>query len=116
MSHDCKQSLPSKAALLKVTNDLLMNMDKGHVSLLLLLELSAVSDNVDHGILLQSLQTKQGVCGTALSWFKSYLKRRSQRICIKETLSQPFDLKWGVLSRFLSRTAFVYYLYTRFVL
>ena len=79
-----------------MTNDLLMNMDKGHVSLLLLLELSAVSENVDHGILLQSLQTKQGVCGTALSWFKSYLEGRSQRICIKETLSQPFDFKWGV--------------------
>ena len=116
MSHDYKKSLPSKAALLKVTNDLLMNMDKSHLSLLLLLDLSAVFDNIDHGILLQSLQTKQGVCGTALSWFKSYLERRSQRICVKETLQQPFDLKWGVPSRFLSRAAFVYYLYTRFVL
>ena len=33
------------------------------------------------------------VRGTALSWFKSNLEGRSQRICIKETLSQPFDLK-----------------------
>ena len=39
---------------------------------------------------------KLGVCGTALSWFKSYLEERSQRICMKETLSQPFDLKWRV--------------------
>ena len=73
-----------------------MNMDKGHVSLLLLLDLSAAFDTVDHGILLQTLQRKLGVCGTALSWFKSYLEERSQRICLKETLSQPFDLKWGV--------------------
>ena len=73
-----------------------MSMNMGHVSLLILLDLNAAFDTVDHGVLLQSLQTKLGVCGTALSWFKSYLVGRSQRICIKETLSQSFDLKWGV--------------------
>ena len=85
-----------ETALLKATNDLLMNVDKCNVSLLLLLDLSAAFDTVDHGILLQSLQRKLGVCGAALSWFKSYLEGRSQRICMKETLSQPFDLKWGI--------------------
>ena len=73
-----------------------MNMNKGQVSLLVLLDLSAAFDTVDHRILLKTLQTKLGVCGSALLWFKSYLEGRSQRICIKETLSQPFDLKWGV--------------------
>ena len=86
----------TETALLKVKNDLLMNMNKGQVSLLVLLDLSAAFDTVDHRILLKTLQTKLGVCGSALSWFKSYLEGRSQRICIKETLSQPFDLKWGV--------------------
>ena len=71
-------------------------MNKGHVLLLVLLDLSAAFDIVDHKILLKTLQMKLGVCGSALSWFKSYLEGRSQRICIKETLSQSFDLKWGV--------------------
>ena len=79
----------TETALLKVKNDLLMNMNKGHVSLLVSLDLSAAFDTVD-------LQTELGVCGSALSWFKSYLEGRSQRICIKETLSQSFDLQWGV--------------------
>ena len=86
----------TETALLKVTNNLLMNMEKSCVSLLLLLDLTAAFDTIDHGIFLQSLQTKLGVSGTALSWFKSYLERRYQRICIKETLSQPLDLKCGV--------------------
>ena len=86
----------TETAALKVRNDLLMNMNKGHVSLLVLLDLSAAFDTVDHKILLKTLQMKLGVCGSALSWFKSYLEGRSQRICIKETLSQSFDLKWGV--------------------
>ena len=87
VSHDCKinnlfPQLQSaycshhspETAFLKVTKDLLMNMDKSHVLLLLLLDLSAAFDTVDHGILLQSPQMKLGVCGTALSWFKSNLK------------------------------------------
>ena len=86
----------TETALLKVKNDLLMIMDKGHVSLLVLLDLSAAFHTVDHKILLKTLQMKLGVCGSALSWFKSYLEGRSQRICIKETLSQSFDLQWGV--------------------
>ena len=73
-----------------------MNMNKGHVSLLVLLDWSAAFDTVDHKILFKTLQMKLGVSGSALSWFKSYLEGRSQRICIKEMLLQSFDLKWGV--------------------
>ena len=35
--------------------------------------------------------------GKVLSWFKSYLKGRSQPVSIKGTISKPFDLKCGVL-------------------
>ena len=51
----------TETALLKVHNDILMNMNKQHVTLLILLDLS----------------TAKGVNGTVLSWFKSYLQRSS---------------------------------------
>ena len=58
-------------------------------------------------ILLQSLQTKLGVCRTALSWFKSNLEGKSQiTVCIKETYAAVW-IKMECPSRFMSRAAFV---------
>ena len=91
-----RQHHSKETALLKVKNDLLINMNKEHVSLLVLLDLSAAFDTVDHGILLRRLQTMLGVRGTALSWFTSNLTGRSQRVSVNGTLSKNFELNWGV--------------------
>lgn len=85
----------TETALLKVKNDILLNMNKQHVTLLVLLDLSAAFDTVDHSILLSSLN-KLGLGNTALEWFNSYLSGRGQRISVRGCLSERFDLNCGV--------------------
>ena len=64
----------TETALLKVQNY------RQHVTLLVLLDLSAAFDTVYHEILFRRLETTFGVTGTSLQWFSSYLGNRSQRV------------------------------------
>ena len=66
----------TETALLRVCNDILMNMNKQHVTLLVCLDFSSAFDTVDHDVLLKRLENNFGICGTALTWFQSYLKDR----------------------------------------
>ena len=60
----------TETALTKVTNNLLIAMDSDVSSVLLLLDLSAAFDTVDHDTLLQCLENPVGLKGLALSWFR----------------------------------------------
>ena len=86
----------TETALLKVVNDIFLNMNRKHVTLLVLLDLSAAFDTVDHSILLHRLETSFGVKDSALKWITSYLSNRSQRVSIDETLSESYRLPSGV--------------------
>ena len=86
----------TETALLHVKHDILMNMNKKHVTLLVLLDLSAAFDTVDHSILLDQLHSSFGISGPVLSWFSSYLNNRSQFISVNGATSKHFDLQYGV--------------------
>jgi hypothetical protein len=85
-----------ETALLRVQNDVLISMDNGDAVILVLLDLSAAFDTVDHSILLQRLQQHLGIQGTALEWFTSYLSNRSQSVSIHGKTSSKQLLAQGV--------------------
>ena len=77
-----RKNYSTETALLRVKNDILLNMNKQHVAPLVLLDLSAAFDTVGHNVLLSRLHSKFGISGTALEWFCSYLSGRSQRVMV----------------------------------
>ena len=83
----------TETALVKLANDILLNMNLQRVTLHVLLHLSAAFDTVDHAILLKRLTTDFGIGGKALEWFSSYLSRRSQRVLFEGATSDSFDLR-----------------------
>lgn len=86
----------TETALTKVANDLLLALDSNSSSLLVLLDLSAAFDTVDHSILLDRLANYVGIRGTALSWLKSYLSDRAQCVSYKNIMSIFSLVKYGV--------------------
>ena len=67
----------TKTALLKVKTDIIQALDNQEVACLILLDLSAAFDTIDHDILLNRLKSRFVVNGVALGWLMSYLKDRS---------------------------------------
>ncbi len=98
--HDLYQSAYKKAhgvetATFKVKNDIDIALDDGYGMALILLDLSAAFDTIDHSILIQRL-SDIGIAGTALKWFKSYLYQRKQSVVINGDRSKLLDLSTGV--------------------
>ncbi len=77
----------TETALNRVTNDLLLSSYRGSISLLVILDLSAAFDTIDHNILLNRLENYIGIRGSALPWFKSYLSDRHQFVAVNEEVS-----------------------------
>ena len=86
----------TETALLRITTDLLNASDSGLVSALVLLDLSAAFDTIDHQLLIERLNSTFGIRDTALSWFISYLQDRSQSVITESLSSRPSPVCCGV--------------------
>ena len=83
-------------ALVKLTNDILWNMECSDVTAFIAINLSAAFDMVDHGILLDVLQYWFGVTGMVRKWLDSYLSPRQFQVNIGKVYSEPIDLQFSV--------------------
>ena len=82
--------------LLKLIDDILVSVDSKLGVVVLIIDLSAAFDTVDHTVLLNILQSKFHITGSALLWFKSFLSGRTQRVKIGDSLSAPLAILYGV--------------------
>ena len=82
--------------LLKLIDDILVTIDSKLGVVVLIIDLSAAFDTVDHTVLLNILQSKFHITGSALLWFKSFLSGRTQRVKIGDSLSAPLLVLFGV--------------------
>ena len=84
--HSCE------TALLRVYNDI----GRRNGAMLVLLDLSAAFDTIDHDNLFCILEKYVGVCGNALKLIKSYFSNRTQRVQINDVLSDFANIICGV--------------------
>jgi hypothetical protein len=88
--HSCE------TAVTKIHNDILVMSDKQENVVLLLLDLSAAFDTINHDILLSKLKRTYGVKGEVLEWLKSYLSNRKFKVVVKNCSSSGCTLEIGV--------------------
>ena len=86
----------TETALLKLTNDIMENIDSGKITILTALDMSAAFDTLDHTTLLHRLQYTFGLSGFVITWIRSYLTNRSSFVKIDSSSSPCTTIDTGV--------------------
>ena len=86
----------TETALVKVTNDLFLNLDRTKSTFYIRLDLSTAFDTLNHELLLSILEIILGFKSKKLSFLNSYLSSRSQKVLIDGEYSMPRTIKTGV--------------------
>ena len=93
--HGCRHGHSTATALIQMYDQWTEEADKGNMVGVMMIDLSAAFDMVDHPLLLQKLQLF-GLEGDALSWVGSYISGRSQSVIVDGCMSPPLDIECGV--------------------
>jgi hypothetical protein len=86
----------TETALIKIMNDLLLSLDDNKCVLLVMLDLSAAFDTIDHLILIKRMQNDFGITDKSKNWLQSYFNGRTQFVKINQETSKVIPLKSGL--------------------
>ena len=89
------QNHSTETAMIKVVNDILCALDRGQCAYLVLLDLSAAFDTIDHQVFLKLLREDYSVTDGVADWMESYLTDRHQIVDINGTFSDKIALNYG---------------------
>ena len=71
-------------------------LDSGGIVVLIMLDLSAAFDTLDHVIMLDRLEHMFGIQGRALSWIRSYFQGHTQCVDVDRSKSSRVQLHFAV--------------------
>ena len=71
-------------------------MENKNITAVIILDLLAAFNTVDHNLVLKILDKKFGIKDKALCWYEQYLKPRRFRVCINGNYSQEKTVEFSV--------------------
>ena len=86
----------TETALLHVKDYIMTSLHKQQGVFVVLLDLSAAFDTVEHSVLVKRMANETGLTGTALKWYLSYVTGRMTRVCIDGVFSEPCIMHYGL--------------------
>ena len=89
-NHSCE------TAIFKIVNDIQEEIFNNRLALLVMLDLSAAFDTIDHDILIDILRNRFKIRNTALKFIESYLRNRTFSVCVGNASSEKMSLRYGV--------------------
>ena len=78
-----------ETSLLNIANDILWGMENQEITIMLILNLSAAFDTVDHDILLTIMEQTFGFKEKTLKWFDNYLRPNTSKSALMVGSQDP---------------------------
>ena len=85
-----------KTSLLKIVSNIVWGIKNQDITTVVILDLSAAFDTVDHDILLTLLKNHFGIDGEVIKWFENYLRLRYFKVCINGHYTSSKELKFSL--------------------
>ena len=75
---------------------MLWRMERQKIIALMVIDLSAAFNTVDHQVLIEVLRNKFGIDGVALEWYKDYLYPRGCQVKVRDSILKVMGLPFSV--------------------